>query len=128
LGMPLVLNVGAIDGEEFAGVLEFISPKGTVEEGTVNFKIKAAIKNEDSKTFLRAGYSANADIILEKQEQVVTINERDIEFKDDKAFVEVETGDQEYEEKEISIGLSDGVLIEVIAGLDTTMLIKKKID
>ena len=128
LGMPLVLKVGAIDGEEFGGVLEFISPKGTVEEGTVNFKIKADIKNANSETFLRAGYSANADIILEKHEQVITINERDIEFKDDKAFVEIETGDQEYEEKEISTGLSDGVLIEVTAGLDTTTLIKKRLD
>ncbi len=128
LGMPLVLKVGAIDGEEFGGILEFISPKGTIEEGTVNFKIKADIKNTNSETFLRAGYSANADIILEKREQVITINERDIEFKDDKAFVEVETGDQEYEKKEISIGLSDGVLIEITSGLDTTTLIKKKLD
>jgi len=128
IGMPLVLKVGAIDGEEFVGILEFISPKGTVEEGTVNFKIKADIKNANSNTFLRAGYSANADIILEKHEQVITINERDIEFKDDKAYVEVEIGDQEYEEKEISIGLSDGVLIEVISGLDTTTMIKKRID
>jgi len=128
LGMPLVLKVGAIDGENFNGVLEFISPKGVVEEGTVNFKIKADIKNETSETFLRAGYSANADIILEKREQVIAINERDITFKDDKSFVEIETGDQEYEEKEISTGLSDGVLIEVTTGLDTTTLIKKKID
>jgi len=128
LGMPLVLKVGAIDGEKFNGVLEFISPKGVVEEGTVNFKIKADIKNETSETFLRAGYSANADIILEKREQVIAINERDITFKDDKSFVEIETGDQEYEEKEISTGLSDGVLIEVTTGLDTTTLIKKKID
>lgn len=128
LGMPLVLKVGAIDGETFNGVLEFISPKGVVEEGTVNFKIKADINNDASETFLRAGYSANADIILEKREKVIAINERDITFKDDKAFVEVEKGDQEYEEKEISVGLSDGVLIEVTTGLDTTILIKKKID
>jgi len=128
LGMPLVLKVGAIDGEEFSGVLEFISPKGIVEEGTVNFKIKADIKNESSETFLRAGYSANADIILEKRAQVIAINERDISFKDDKAYVELEIGDQEYEEKEISTGLSDGVLIEVTTGLDTTTLIKKRTD
>jgi len=68
-GMPLILKVGAIDGEEFKGILEFISPKGTVEEGTVNFKIKANIIKGNSETFLRAGYSANADIILEKRDQ-----------------------------------------------------------
>lgn len=128
VGMPLVLKVGAISNEEFTGILEFIAPKGTEEEGTVNFKIKAAIQNENSNTFLRAGYSANADIILERRDKVVTINERDIIFKDDKRFVEVVKGDQEFEEVEIKTGLSDGVLIEVVSGIDTTTQIKKRSD
>lgn len=126
VGMPLVLRVGAIANEEFNGILEFIAPKGTEEEGTVNFKIKADIQNENSSTFLRAGYSANADIILQRKDQVITINERDIEFRDEKAYVELVTGDQEFEEKEIQTGLSDGVLIEVVSGIDTTTQIKKK--
>jgi len=128
VGMPLILKVGAIANEEFNGILEFISPKGTEEEGTVNFKIKADIRNDDSKTFLRAGYSANADIILQRKDQVVTVNERDIVFKDDKAFVELVKGDQEFEEIEIQTGLSDGVLIEVVSGIDTTIQIKKRSD
>lgn len=128
IGMPLNLKVGAIDGEEFKGILEFISPKGTVEEGTVNFKIKADIQNESSETFLRAGYSANADIILEKREQVITINERDVIFKDDKAYVKKVVGDQEWEDLEIKTGLSDGVIVEVISGIDTTVQIKMRTD
>lgn len=126
VGMPLVLKVGAIANEEFNGILEFIAPKGTEEEGTVNFKIKADIQNDNSNTFLRAGYSANADIILERKDKVVAINERDIIFKDDKTFVELVKGDQEFEEVEITTGLSDGVLIEVISGIDTTTQIKKR--
>ena len=128
VGMPLVLKIGAIANEEFKGILEFIAPKGTEEEGTVNFKIKADIQNEDSNTFLRAGYSANADIILERKDKVVTINERDIIFKDDKSIVEIVKGDQEFEEVEIQTGLSDGVLIEVVSGIDTTTQIKKRSD
>ena len=127
-GMPLVLKVGAIDGEEFSGILEFISPKGVKEEGTVNFKIRAAILQEIDGSFLRAGYSANADIILEKKENVITINERDIIFKEDKAFVELVKGDQEFEEKEIGTGLSDGVIIEVVSGIDTSTQIKLRSD
>lgn len=123
-GMPLILKIGAVENEEFKGILEFISPKGTLEEGTVNFKIKAAIQNENSNTFLRAGYSANADIILEQKENVISINERDVLTKNDKSFVELVTGDQTFEEKEISTGLSDGVLIEVINGIDTSTQIK----
>jgi HlyD family secretion protein len=128
-GMPLKLTVGAIDNETFEGVLEFISPKGVEEEGTVNFKIRAAIKQEeDSKTFLRAGYSANADVILEQRNQVISINERDIITEDDKTFVELVTGDQIFEKKEIKTGLSDGILIEVTEGLDTTIQIKVQSD
>jgi len=128
VGMPLVLKVGAIADEEFNGVLEFIAPKGTEEEGTVNFKIKAGIRNENTNTFLRAGYSANADIILQKKEQTLALNERDIIFRDDKAFVEMVKDDQEFEEVEIQTGLSDGVLIEVTNGVDTTTQIKKRTD
>ena len=128
VGMPLILKIGAIANEEFNGILEFIAPKGTEEEGTVNFKIKADINNEDSNTFLRAGYSANADIILQRKDQVITVNERDVVFKDDKAFVEIVKGDQEFEEKEIQTGLSDGVLVEVVSGLDTTIQIKMRSD
>lgn len=123
-GMPLILKVGAVDDEEFKGVLEFISPKGDVEEGTVKFKIKAAIQNDNSDTFLRAGYSANADIILEQQNQVVSIFERDMIIEDDKTYVELVVGDQEFERKEITTGLSDGVSIEVKNGIDTNTQIK----
>lgn len=128
VGMPLILKIGAINNEEFKGILEFIAPKGNEEEGTVNFKIKAAIQNEDSNTFLRAGYSANADIILQRKDQVITVNERDVVFKEDKAFVELVKGDQEFEEVEIQTGLSDGVLVEVVSGLDTATQIKMRIE
>jgi len=128
-GMPLNLTIGAIDNESFEGVLEFISPKGVEEEGTVNFKIRAAIKqDEGSKTFLRAGYSANADVILEQRTQVISINERDIITEDGKTYVEVVKGDQEFERKEITTGLSDGILIEISEGLDTTIQIKVQSD
>ena len=128
-GMPLNLTIGAIDNESFEGVLEFISPKGVEEEGTVNFKIRAAIKQDKgSETFLRAGYSANADVILEQRTQVISVNERDIITEDDKTFVEVVKGDQEFERKEITTGLSDGILIEISEGLDTTTQIKVQSD
>lgn len=128
-GMPLNLTIGAIDNESFEGVLEFISPKGVEEEGTVNFKIRAAIKqDEGSETFLRAGYSANADVILEQRTQVISVNERDIITEDDKTYVEVVKGDQEFERKEITTGLSDGILIEISEGLDTTIQIKVQSD
>ena len=122
-GMPLVLTVGAIEDEKFDANLEYISPKGLEEDGTVKFEVRAAIKPQ-AEVFLRAGYSANADIILDKKEQVMTIKERDIIFEEEKTFVEVEIGEQEYEKRSVSTGLSDGVTIEVTEGLDTMTLVK----
>jgi HlyD family secretion protein len=126
-GMPLVLTVGAIVDEKFDALLEYISPKGLVEEGTVKFEIRADITPRED-IFLRAGYSANADIILGKKEQVVTVNERDVIYSNDSTFVEVATGDQEFEKREVDLGLSDGIIVEVINGLDTITEIKMRQD
>ena len=78
------------------------------------------------EVFLRAGYSANGDIILDKREKVVAINERDLIFEEDKTFVEVKVGDRQFEKKEVKLGLSDGILTEVISGVDTTTQIRVK--
>jgi HlyD family secretion protein len=113
-GMPLELTIGAIEKEKFAATLEYISPKGVTEEGTVKFEVRAAIK-PSSDIFLRAGYSASADIIL---------NERDIIMRNDSTFVKVKTGDNQFEERAIETGLSDGILIEVLSGLDTVVQVQ----
>lgn len=122
-GMPLELTVGAIQDAKFNATLEYISPKGVEEEGTVKFEVKAAITpNKD--IFLRAGYSASGDIILDRRDSVIAVNERDVIFRGDSTFVEMKVSDDKFEEKEVKVGLSDGILIEVVNGLDTAAQIK----
>jgi len=127
-GMPLVVTVGAVVDTTFKAVLEFISPKGVEEEGTVKFEIKAAVTDIPQGVFLRAGYSANADVILERKDQVVSIQERDIIYKGDTTFVEIKKSDQQFDELEIEIGISDGLHTEVLSGIDTSTFIKKQTD
>ena len=124
-GMTLELTVGAIENEKFSAELEYIAPKGVTEEGTVKFEVRAAIK-PTSETFLRAGYSASGDIILSRKDSVIVINERDlITSKDsDSIFVQLKVGDNYFKKTQIQIGLSDGILVEVKSGLDTTQQIK----
>ncbi len=122
-GMLLEVTVGAIQNEKFEATLEFISPKGIEEEGAVKFEVRAAIK-PTSKVFLRAGYSANADIIFDRRKQVLAIKERDVLFEKEKAFIEVQTGDRIFEKRPVTLGLSDGILVEVLSGADTTLQIK----
>lgn len=123
-GMELLLNVGAIETEPFVAQLEYISPRGWDDQGTIKFLIKAAVKLRQD-LFLRAGYSANADIVLDKREQVLAINERLLQFEKNKVFVEIETAPQTFERREIKTGLSDGIFIEVLSGIDKAMKIKQ---
>ena len=122
-GMPLELTVGALEDQKIAATLEYISPKGIEEEGSVKFEVKAAIKPQQD-VFLRAGYSANGDIILDRRDSVVSIKERDLIIKNDSTYVEISLGDQQFEKKQIKTGLSDGIQIEVLNGIDTTTQIK----
>ena len=123
-GMELILNVGAIPGQSFKADLEYVSPKGMDDQGTIKFEIKAAITVQDD-LFLRAGYSANADIVLDRREQVLVINEGNLITENGQTFVEVETGPQEFERKEVKTGLSDGINIEVLEGVTENIRFKK---
>ena len=120
-GMPLKLTIGAIESQEFDANLEYISPKGVEQNGAIQFDIKAKVALKQGQ-FIRSGYSANADIELERRDSVMTIQEGRIIFSSDTAFVEILTSDsitipQVFEKRKIEIGLSDGINIEVVSGL-----------
>ena len=103
------------EDETFDGELEFISPKGNRSDGTVQFQIRAAIAS-DVQTTIRAGYSASADVVLDRRDDVLTLDEGALIFEGDKVFVIVVDGEQ-FERREIEVGLSDGLRIEIISGL-----------
>ncbi len=122
-GMDLVISVGAIQNEEFSANLEYIAPKGTEENGAIQFQIKAEV-TLDSSQFIRAGYSANADIVLAKRDSVLTIDEGLLQYEGDQPYVEVETSPQNYERRDVTLGLSDGLKVEVISGVTAEDKIK----
>lgn len=161
-GMDLVLTIGAIDNEKFDAKLDFIAPKGILEEGAIKFPIKADVELKENQ-FIRAGYSANADIVLEKKDNVLVIEEawlqsadknkekeesknKDNDKKSDKKevkqdstktadktsnpksdalYVEVQTSENVFEKRYLTLGLSDGINIEVLKGLKLGDKIKK---
>jgi HlyD family secretion protein len=120
VGMPMDITIGALQDQKLTATLEYVSPKGKEENGAIMFEMKAAVKVPND-VFVRAGYSANAEIILSKSEKVVTIPESCIEFGGDTAFVYVlKTKEpQAFVKKQVKIGLSDGIKIEVKSGLKT---------
>jgi HlyD family secretion protein len=115
-GMPTDLKIGALPNDTIGGVLYKISPKAKLEENTTVFDLEIKITKKGFE-MLRAGYSANADIIIQKKEDILIIPERVVEFKEDTAFVEVKEPNGEIIKKTIKTGLSDGLNIEVVEGL-----------
>ena len=118
LGMPVVITVGAIDNAKWDADLEYIAPKGVEENGAIQFEIRAAVKPKEGQT-LRSGYSANADIELDRRDSVLAVPESIVEFnaKGDSAFVNVKNG-EEWKKTQIKTGLSDGINLEITDGVD----------
>lgn len=118
VGTPLKVSLGAIEDQELDASLKFIAPKGTEEEGAVQFKIEADLLLNDS-IFVRAGYSANASIMLHRKEGVLALREALIQFdrKTQDPFVEVMIGDQEFERRDVKLGISDGINVEILEGV-----------
>ena len=116
--LPLEITVGAIENKVFDAVLDYIAPKGKVENGAIQFEIKGTLKKRDS-VFIRAGLSANASIILAKADSVLAVKEALIQFDPDtkKPFVEIATGSQKFERREIQLGVSDGIYIQILQGI-----------
>ena len=128
-GMPIEMEIGAIEKEKFQATLEYISPKGVEENGAIQFEIKASVQLKEGQ-FIRAGYSANANIVLEQKDDVLVIPEGLLKFENDSSFVEVQVGEeQQFEKRFVHTGLSDGINIEITEGLTEEDKVKgEKID
>lgn len=122
-GMDIKLTIGAIENKEFGALLRYISPKGVEENGAIQFLIRADVMR-DSSNFIRAGYSANADIVLANRDSVFAIKESLLQYEDGKPYVEIAVGEQLFERTDVKLGLSDGINVEVLGGIDQGQEIK----
>ncbi|MCV6629657.1 MAG: efflux RND transporter periplasmic adaptor subunit [Flavobacteriaceae bacterium] len=118
IGMPLKVSLGAIEDKEFDAKLRFVAPKGDEESGAVQFKIEGDVTLDDDY-FVRAGYSANASIVLETKKDVLSVKEAWLQHdkETDEPYVEVEVGEQKFERRDIKVGISDGINVEILEGL-----------
>lgn len=125
--MPVTISVGAIQGSSYPAVIEKIAPIATEENGTNTFEVKAALSGEDVRN-LRAGYSANATVTLERVENVLSVPENVIEYQADSTFVYVlksaEGEDQDFRRVKVVTGLSDGMKVELKEAGDITVKTK----
>ncbi len=136
-GMNTEIKVGALPNANVEGVLAKIWLKAEKEDNSTVFPVELEILSateqdlakpeaEPTEVVLRAGYSANAEIIIEKRDQVLLIPERVIEFANDTARVNVLLADNSLEERIIETGLSDAISIEVLSGLEEGVRVREK--
>ena len=124
-GLPLKIEIGAIEDKVYDAKLTLIAPKGIEVAGAIQFQIEGEVYLDD-EYIIRAGYSANASIVTQTKENVLAIDEYLLQFdnKTKEAFVEIEISDQNFEKRQIEVGISDGVFAEVLSGVTINDKIK----
>ena len=125
IGQELKINMAAIPDREFDAKLKFVAPKGTEQGGAVQFKIEADV-TLDEDSFVRAGYSANGSLVVDNRQDIMVIAEALLQFdrRTQQPYVEIEISDQNFERKDLEIGLSDGIKVEIISGIEVNDKIK----
>lgn len=116
--LALEITVGAIENKTFDAVLDYIAPKGVAENGAIQFDIRGTLSKKDT-TFIRAGLSANASIILARADNVLTLSEALVQYDPvtKSPFLEIATGNQQFEKRTVKLGISDGIKVEVVSGV-----------
>ena len=122
-GMPMRITIGALPDYSSEAVLEYISPKAPESNGASQFQIKAAIVPSDTHT-IRAGYSANAEIVLQEAKGVLSVPESALEFNGDSVFVYLMSSPQVFERIPVKTGMSDGINIHVLSGLTEGQIVR----
>ncbi len=130
-GMEMQLSLGAIQNKIVLATLEYISPEGKTVNGAKMFQIEGAIKVPADMN-LRSGYSANAVIILDEVKHTLAVNESAVVFEEGKPYVYKlvskpdDTDDQKFERVPVTLGISNGINVQVKSGIDKNMLLRGK--
>lgn len=126
-GMNMNIVIGALQNKNFPGKVTMIAPKGTDESGTIKFPIEGDVMNP-SNEYIRAGFSANGEIVLSSQKNALLLDESLIQYEKqggkDKAFVEVKQKDGSFKKAYVKLGASDGINVQIISGLDKNADVK----
>ena len=127
VGMELSLSVPMDKNITIDGVLSLVAPKGIVQDGVARFEITAGLFiPEEYKQMIKAGCTANAEIVVERKNHVLALEEKYFQFNYDSVFVEIVADDSKYEKRFLKTGISDGIYTEIISGVDSLDHIKKQ--
>lgn len=126
-GMDMNIVIGALQNKKFSGKLTMIAPKGKEESGTIKFPVEGDVFNPNGE-YIRAGFSANGEIVLNAQKNALLLDESLIQYEKqngaDVPFVEVKKANGKFEKVFVKLGGSDGINVQILSGLDKNAEVK----
>ncbi len=126
-GMDMNIVIGALQNKSFPGKLTMIAPKGKDNNGTIKFPVEGDVFNPNNE-YIRAGFSANGEIVLSSQKNALLLDESLIQYEKsngkDKPFVEVKQADGKFKKVYVKLGASDGINVQVLSGIDKNAEVK----
>ncbi len=126
-GMEMNIVIGALQNKKFSGKLTMIAPKGKEESGTIKFPVEGDVFNPNGE-YIRAGFSANGEIVLNAQKNALLLDESLIQYEKqngaDVPFVEVKKANGKFEKVFVKLGGSDGINVQILSGLDKNAEVK----
>lgn len=126
-GMEMKVIIGALQNKKFPGKVTMIAPKGKDESGTIKFPIEGDVFNPNNE-YIRAGFSANGEIVLSSQKNALLLDESLIQYEKDKGtdkpFVEVKQPNGSFKKMYVKLGASDGINVQILSGIDKNADVK----
>lgn len=126
-GMNMNIVIGALQNKKFPGRLTMIAPKGKDVSGTIKFPVEGEVFNPDNE-YIRAGFSANGEIVLSSQKNALLLEESLIQYEKkngkDAPFVEVKQPDGSFKKAFVKLGASDGIHVQILSGIDKNAEVK----
>ncbi len=125
--MEMKVIIGALQNKKFPGKVTMIAPKGKDESGTIKFPIEGDVFNPNNE-YIRAGFSANGEIVLSSQKNALLLDESLIQYEKDKGtdkpFVEVKQPNGSFKKMYVKLGASDGINVQILSGIDKNADVK----
>ncbi|KQT24052.1 transporter [Chryseobacterium sp. Leaf405] len=126
-GMEMKIVIGALQNKSFPGKLTMIAPKGKDNNGTIKFPVEGDVNNPNNE-YIRAGFSANGEIVLSSQKNALLLDESLVQYEKkngkDVSFVEVKQADGKFKKVYVKLGASDGINVQVLSGIDKNADVK----
>ena len=124
-GMDMNVVIGALQNKSFPGKVTLIATKGTEESGTIKFNVEGNVTNPKGE-YIRAGFSANGEILLSSQKNALLLDESLIQYEKgtNKAFVEVKQPNGSFRKTYVKLGASDGINVQILSGIDKNAEVK----